>query len=120
MPDLDIKDLLEHSVNWDETTGSGIAWHQEFTSNDMGLCNVLDILTDRPYSYNLIPKSVIVKKQARQTEKVIVEIAEADRIKGFYYLVLNGEVKCLLGDLFEIKKELLDILREHSIHFEVV
>jgi len=95
------------------TTGAALSWCQGNTNNALILD---DSLTVYPFDIQNVPSVAVEERR----EKVLIKVASDKTASTFYLLMQAGEVRCFRDNRFEINIELLDVLRDNSIQYEVI
>lgn len=95
------------------TTGAGVSWYNNNTNNAAML---YDLLTISPFEVQEMPG---VSVEERKT-KILVKVAPEKIAIAFYLLMQAGEVRCFRDSRFEIDVELLNILRDNAIQYEII
>ncbi len=91
------------------TTDSALSWNQGNTSNALTL---VDSLTVSPFAPNVIVEE--------RREKVLIKVTPEKTALAFYLLMQAGEVRCFRDNKFEINIDLLSVLNDNSIQYDVI
>ena len=92
-------------------TGAALSFYQGNTNNALILG---DSLTVTPFVQE-VPSAMAEERKG----KVLVKVPEDKTALAFYLLMQAGEVKCFRDNRFEINTELIGILFENSIQYEI-